>query len=88
MPGRPAVTVRFGEPLLPREGEGPRELGSRIESAVAQLVDEDASTWWDATRRAARGQTPAMSAPDTAQWRRVWDQTRPPVVRTSRRIWH
>ena len=87
VPGRPAVTVRFGEPLLPREGEGPREFGTRIEGAVALLVDEDATTWWDATRRAARGQTPVMSAPDTAQWRRVWDQTRAPAVRTTRRIW-
>ncbi len=87
VPGRPAVTVRFGEPLLPQVGEGPREFGTRIEGAVALLVDEDATTWWDATRRAARGQTPPMSAPDTAQWRRVWDQTRPPVVRTTRRIW-
>jgi 1-acyl-sn-glycerol-3-phosphate acyltransferase len=87
VPGRPPVTVRFGEPVLPREGEGPRELGARIEAAVARLVDEDATTWWDATRRATRGQTPAMSAPDTAQWRRVWDQTRPPAVRTTRRVW-
>lgn len=86
-PGRPAVIVRFGEPLLPLTGEGPREFGVRIESAVAELADEDATTWWDATRRAARGQTPAMTAPGTAQWRRVWDQTQPPVVRTTRRVW-
>lgn len=86
-PGQPAVTVRFGAPLLPLAGEGPREFGVRIESAVAQLADEDATTWWDATRRAARGQTPAMSAPGTAQWRRVWDQTQPPVVRATRRVW-
>ncbi|HEX8498117.1 MAG TPA: lysophospholipid acyltransferase family protein [Actinomycetales bacterium] len=87
VPGRPAVTVRFGEPLLPLEGEGPRELGVRIEQAVARLVDEDATTWWDATRRAARGQTPVMTGPDTAKWRRVWDQTTPPPVRTTRRVW-
>jgi 1-acyl-sn-glycerol-3-phosphate acyltransferase len=87
VPGRPAVSVRFGEPMWPLPGEGPRELGLRIEDAVARLIDEDATTWWDATRRAARGQTPAMSGPDTAQWRRVWGQTQPPAVRTARRIW-
>lgn len=87
VPGRPPVTVRFGVPLRAVDGEGPRELGTRIEVAVARLVDEDATTWWDATRRAARGQTPVMSAPDTAQWRRVWGQTRPPAVRSTRRVW-
>ena len=87
VPGRPSVTVRFGEPLLSSADEGPRELGDRIEAAVARLVDEDATTWWDATRRAVREQTPSMGAPDTAQWRRVWGQTRAPAVRTTRRVW-
>lgn len=87
VPGRPPVTVRFGEPITPQAGEGPRELGARIESAVAQLVDEDATTWWDATRRAAQGRTPSMAGADTAKWRRVWDQTTPPAVRRTRRVW-
>ncbi len=49
VPGRPPVTVRFGEPIRQRPDEGVRELGARVERAVAQLVDEDASTWWEAT---------------------------------------
>ncbi|GMA87335.1 hypothetical protein GCM10025868_25850 [Angustibacter aerolatus] len=36
VPGRQAVTVRFGRPLFPAEGEGPRDLGERVERAVAQ----------------------------------------------------
>lgn len=87
VPGRPAVTVRFGEPLRAAEGEGARDLGTRIESAVARLVDEDATTWWDATRRAVRGQTPSGAGSDTARWRRVWTQTAPPAVRSRRRVW-
>jgi 1-acyl-sn-glycerol-3-phosphate acyltransferase len=87
VPGRPPVTVRFGAPLRPGEGEGPRELGARVEAAVAALIDEDSSTWWDATRRAARGQTPATSGPDVARWRRVWTQTQPPAVAKNRRVW-
>jgi 1-acyl-sn-glycerol-3-phosphate acyltransferase len=87
VPGRPAVTVRFGEPLRPVPGEGPRELGGRIESSVARLIDEDATTWWEATRRAAAGRTPSSAGPDVARWRRVWAQTAPPAVRSPRRVW-
>ena len=87
VPGRPPVTVRFGQPIRPAEGEGPRELGARVESAVAALIDEDSSTWWDATRRAAQGQTPSTSGPDVARWRRVWTQTQPPAVQKNRRVW-
>ena len=87
VPGRPPVTVRYGEPVHPREGEGPRELGPRIEAAVATLLDEDASTWWEAQRRAASGTTPSPAGPQVSQWRRVWEQTRAPEVRAHRRVW-
>ena len=87
VPGRPAVTLRFGRPLRAADGEGARELGVRIEQAVARLVDEDQTTWWEATRRAARGATPSTSGPDVARWRRVWGQTAPPPVRSHRRVW-
>lgn len=87
LPGRPPVTVRFGEPLHPRPGEGPRDLGPRVEAAVAALLDEDGSTWWEASRRAADGTTPSMAGPQVAPWRRVWEQTQPPSVRSHRRVW-
>lgn len=87
VPGRPPVTMRFGEPLVPGADEGPRELGARIESAVAELIDEDQTSWWEAKRRAAQGLTPTTSGPDVARWRRVWTQTAAPAVRTHRRVW-
>ncbi|MGL4174033.1 MAG: lysophospholipid acyltransferase family protein [Actinomycetota bacterium] len=87
IPGRPPVTVRFGMPLRPVEGEGPRELGARIEAAVAELLDEDASTWWEARRRSIGAQTPSPTGPSVAPWRRVWAQTASPAVRTRRRVW-
>ena len=88
VPGRPAVTVRFGEPLFQQEGEGVRELGARIEAAVAELADEDTSTWWESKRRSAAGQTPATSGPDVAQWRRVWASTESPRGERPTKIWH
>jgi 1-acyl-sn-glycerol-3-phosphate acyltransferase len=88
VPGRPPVTVRFGEPIQQREGEGVRELGARIETAVAELVDEDASTWWESKQRSAAGQTPATAGPDVAQWRRVWASTESPRGERPTKIWH
>lgn len=77
-PGRGQLTIRFGEPLRPGEEESARDFASRVHDAVAVLMDEDQSTWWDARRRAATGHTPDPSGPKVAQWRRVWAQTRPP----------
>lgn len=78
-PGRRPVTVRFGEPLMPALGESAHEFAPRIRDAVAALLDEDASTWWEARRRVAAGTTPDPSGPDIAQWRRVWVTSAPPV---------
>jgi 1-acyl-sn-glycerol-3-phosphate acyltransferase len=91
-PGRRSVTVRFGEPVHPGAGESVRDLGDRIQSAVATLMDEDRSTWWEAQRRAAQGTTPDPSGPsDLPQWRRVWDQLEPVAAPdpagSSRRPW-
>ena len=57
-PGRRQLTIRFGEPLRPREGESVREFAPRIKAAVATLLDEDRTTWWEARRRAAAGDDP------------------------------
>ena len=77
-PGRRLLTIRFGEPLRPGPGEAARDLAPRIQDAVAGLLDEDASTWWEAKRRAAAGSTPAPHGPDVATWRRLWEQTASP----------
>ncbi|MCY7397124.1 MAG: 1-acyl-sn-glycerol-3-phosphate acyltransferase [Nocardioides sp.] len=83
-PGRRQLTVRFGEPMRPAEGESVRDFAPRIKDAVAALLDEDRSTWWEARRRAATGATPDPSGPQVAQWRRVWEQSESPVADRSR----
>jgi 1-acyl-sn-glycerol-3-phosphate acyltransferase len=75
--GRRQLTVRFGEPLYPKTDESPRAFAPKIRDAVATLLDEDKTTWWQARRRRASGATPDPSGPQIAQWRRVWEQTTP-----------
>ena len=87
--GRPApsvpVTVVFGPPLTPDEGEDARRFGARIERAVAALADEVATDWWTARRRAADGDQPLAAGPDAAAWRRSWALDPPPVRRAADR---
>lgn len=87
VPGRPPVTVRYGRPVRPVPGEEPRDFGKRLSAAVAQLLDEDRTTWWSAMRRAAHDATPSPAGPPVAPWRRIWAQTAPPVVARRRRVW-
>jgi 1-acyl-sn-glycerol-3-phosphate acyltransferase len=77
--GRRQLTIRFGEPLWARPDESVREFAPRIKAAVASLLDEDRSTWWESRQRAAAGSTPDPSGPAVAQWRRVWEQSESPV---------
>ena len=85
--GRFPVSVRYGAPLRPEPGEDFRSVSSRISTAVARLWDEDRTTWWESIRREARGETPRPSGPEAANWRRVWEATRPLPSRTSERAW-
>lgn len=66
------VSVTFGPPLTPHEGEDARRLAARLEAAVAALADERRSDWWTARRRAAEGATPALTGPQASPWRRAW----------------
>ncbi len=72
------LTVRFGEPLVPAEGESVRVFAARVKGAVARLLDEDATDWYSSLRRAETGTTPDPAGPAVAQWRRVWDSSRSP----------
>jgi 1-acyl-sn-glycerol-3-phosphate acyltransferase len=72
LPTRSTVHVTFGSPLRPREDDDARTFGSRIEQAVATLADERSTDWWSARRRAAAGDTPALTGPDARSWRRTW----------------
>lgn len=76
---RAAVSVTFGMPLLPDEGEDARRFNARIETAVATLADEVTSDWWSARRRAADGTSPSIHGPDSSPWRRAWALGPPPA---------
>jgi 1-acyl-sn-glycerol-3-phosphate acyltransferase len=75
---RSPVSVVFGTPITPDDGEDARRLNARIERAVAVLADEVGSDWWTARRRAAQGQTPSLAGPAAAAWRRSWALGSPP----------
>jgi 1-acyl-sn-glycerol-3-phosphate acyltransferase len=86
-PGRPPVSIRYGRPLFPREGETHQELSLRMQRSIAELHDEDANTWWVALHRAERGETPSITGPTGAAWRRKWDGSRPIGRRGPGRTW-
>ncbi len=70
---RPSRTVvTFGKTLRAEDGERSQAFAARIEAAVAGLADEATTDWYTARRRAAAGQTPVLSAPDSGAWRRAW----------------
>jgi 1-acyl-sn-glycerol-3-phosphate acyltransferase len=90
VPGRPRISVRYGRPLYPAEGEGFRELRIRMMRAVARLAAEEELGWYGALRAEADG-TLAMPGQATAaagaEWRRIWESTRPLEGRPRRRVW-
>jgi 1-acyl-sn-glycerol-3-phosphate acyltransferase len=75
--GRPPVSVRFGRALRPEPAEDPAAFNTRMATGLAVALDEDRTTWWDAIRREARGETPAAAGPSVPRWRRVWESSRP-----------
>jgi 1-acyl-sn-glycerol-3-phosphate acyltransferase len=72
LPKPATVTVNFGAPMSPTEGEDARRLATRIEHSVAELADETSTDWWSARQRAHAGTTPALTGPDVSSWRRAW----------------
>ncbi len=83
-PGRPAVHVRYGAPLYPRDDENTLALNARMSAAIAALLDEDTSDWYAARRRAHHEVTPGAEGPPAANWRRVWAATAGPEAQRSR----
>lgn len=82
------TTITFGEPLHCANDEDARTFNERIEARVAELADEAMTDWWTARKRAHSGQTPSLTGPKTASWRRVWalDEAAP-GRRRQRRNW-
>jgi 1-acyl-sn-glycerol-3-phosphate acyltransferase len=54
---------------------------------VAELLDEDRTTWWEALQRAERGETPPPYGPSGPEWLKRWEGTRPIERRGSRKTW-
>jgi 1-acyl-sn-glycerol-3-phosphate acyltransferase len=90
VPGRPRISVRYGRPLYPAPDEGFRELRIRMMRAVARLAAEEELGWYGALRADADG-TLALPGQATAaggaEWRRIWESTRPLDPRPRRRVW-
>ena len=66
------VTITFGAPLWIAQGEDTRSFAARVQTEVARLADEATTDWWQASRRAAAGDTPSLQGPSTGSWRRAW----------------
>jgi 1-acyl-sn-glycerol-3-phosphate acyltransferase len=86
-PGRPTVTVRYGPPIAPADGETHQDLSRRMAQAVAQLHDEDRTTWWEALKRAERDETPSLAGPQGPAWLRKWEGSRPVPRRGPGKTW-
>ena len=86
-PGRLPVTLRYGKPIFPEEGETHQDLSRRMSQAIAQMFDEDRTTWWESLKRAERGETPSLAGPAGPAWRRRWEGTRPVPRRGPAKTW-
>jgi 1-acyl-sn-glycerol-3-phosphate acyltransferase len=66
------VRLTFGQPIWPSAADDIRSLGARIEQAIEQLADENATDSWTAARNAAAKRTPTLQGPSASAWRRDW----------------
>lgn len=70
---RPGTTrVTFGRPLRASAGGDARALAAELERSVTALADEQTTDWWTARRRAAARESPSLTGPEAAPWRRTW----------------
>jgi 1-acyl-sn-glycerol-3-phosphate acyltransferase len=81
------VHLVFGAPMWPEAGEDARRLAARVERAVGALADEWSTDWGSARRRAAKGDTPALTGPAAGAWRRAWALDADAASRSGRRAW-
>jgi 1-acyl-sn-glycerol-3-phosphate acyltransferase len=85
--GRRPVSVRYGRPIVPVEGETHQEFSRRMAQAIGELHDEDRSTWWEALKRAEAGATPSLAGPAGPGWLRKWEGSRPIPRRGPEKTW-
>lgn len=77
VPGRPFVAVRFGNPVHPRDGETPSDLTGRVSTVLESTIHEEETSWWLARKAFHADAVPSRGAPQMAEWRRVWEASRP-----------
>ncbi|HYI58101.1 MAG TPA: lysophospholipid acyltransferase family protein [Microlunatus sp.] len=75
-PGRPRVAVRYGAALEAQPAESAEVYTARIHRAVADLIEEDLTTWWQVRRSADR----IVDDVPASRWRRIWQQSEAPTV--------
>ena len=77
-PGRPPIRVRYGRPLSTR-ARARRTSSSRCGCSrrVAELFDEDRTTWWEALQPRRAGRDPELAGPTGPSWLRTWEGSRP-----------
>ncbi len=86
---RTNITVFFGRPMTPHQGEDARKFSARIEAAVTSLADEVNSDWWTARQHEAQGTSPSLQGPEASSWRRTWalDPSPDDVHHAGEKIW-
>jgi 1-acyl-sn-glycerol-3-phosphate acyltransferase len=80
---RSPISVLFGAPLTPDEGENAHRFSDRVEASVATLAREVYADWWQARRAVSpadpvQGAETAHRGPDAPAWRRAWALDGPP----------
>jgi 1-acyl-sn-glycerol-3-phosphate acyltransferase len=75
--GRPPIRVRYGPPVIPEPGETHQAMSLRMQQAIAELFDEDKTSWWEAMQRKNKGATPKLTGPQGPGWMRTWEGSRP-----------
>jgi 1-acyl-sn-glycerol-3-phosphate acyltransferase len=76
--GRPRVSVRFGDPLLPGPGESAWDFNARLTTAMARLWNEEELGWYGSLRETRESAVARPAGPPAAaSWRRAWEASRP-----------
>jgi 1-acyl-sn-glycerol-3-phosphate acyltransferase len=87
VPGRPRVVVRYAKPLIPAAGEGARGFHERMVRTVSQLWAEEDIGWYRSLREQADERLALPVGPPVAEWRRVWQSSRPLPTRRAPTVW-
>jgi 1-acyl-sn-glycerol-3-phosphate acyltransferase len=96
------LVVRFGRPLHPQEGDSVTDFRARMLRHIAALWAEEDLGWYQSLRAAEEGRltlpegrttalpltaTPVEQGKPVAEWRRVWEATRPSMGDGRRKVW-